>query len=1110
MFGTFEFRVNGSVIEGLQGDRTKSILARLLLYQDKSVQRAQLADELWPESSAKQARTNLRRELHSLRNRHAIFQECVTSDQLCIKWSTSSDFEFDVDNFNSTYERFKATSCNSDRLKTGENLLSQPIEVLIPGYHSEWIEKQRDLLKSRWLYVAEELVSIYKKKKELQDALRLAKDITNILPHKESTYLQLMQLHLLQGDNAMALHAYHQCATVLQDELGVEPSSEIKNLYVRVSKNTNSAKKTLKVSEHDTDQFGTNYFAGREVELQLITSLINPTEKHDRSQIVLITGVAGIGKTRLVHEWVKKYQHQIDYFGKSRCYEARGSHPFSPIVSWLQHEKAQKLLSSAAAGDSSVIRNTLLPTPEKPDAGNFNQKSAPATRERIFDALAATLKSNSEIQRDIQLNRVFFLDDLQWCDQDTFDLLDHLLMYDGHQELFFIATVRSEAITPGSATDKFCNTLVSRGQLQKVSVGNLSRKESKQLINSTSPAQHVKAATSHDLTIDEMCVRAGGHPLFLLEIARFQFDKRSEARDLSNEDGNALPPRVEAVIQQRINHLSPDAALVASYAAVMGAEFSIQLLNALENMEQESLICSMDELWQKYIITQTEHGQYLFSHDCIREVCYQIIPAPQRQLLHGQVASALEKYHEQHIGGISARIAFHCREAGEYESAYKWYLKAMHYAEFSLVAHNEIVELSDSILKLLQRDKIDVDRNLSRLKVISKRASAIGILEGYGSPKLRPLCEELETLITNVNDLELRTNVVHRLRLYHSFSSNPNKALKFAEDQIKIARAMPEPKFLVDGHFAKSFVEFQLGNFESAYRTAELGSESANVAEHKNTLDAQQPSHHLLMLHALGTWAYHTCGFANKARVLFQKCSLFETCTGAFNSRGHALFWITRAHLVAEEMEQVALNGKRLISRGQDKSLLKHEILGNFFCGTAAVTEGMNELGLEHLNFSIQRYEELKESVLSGEFHLWASRAHSQMNNHDSALISVENAFEETRRSKTQPFIAEMHTQKAQILAELGEPAADVLKEFESSLRIAELQQADLVKLKSIHLEYNYRSDNNLPTSSLLKNTRELANRMSRHGSSPAIARVNRLLAESQMETCDEGKRNTT
>jgi len=1098
MFGTFDFRVDKTPIEGLLGDRTKSILGRLLLSEGKSIQRSILAEELWPEGSVKQSRTNLRRELHTLRNRHAIFRNYLSSDTESVVWSESAEYEFDVDSFNHIYNCFSKAKTVADRLDKGEELLASPYGVLLPGHTGEWIEDLRDSMSARWLYVAEELLSIYKKNKQVQDAIKLANEVVVLHPHRESVFLQLMQLHLLQGNNAIALQTYHHCATVLRDELGVVPSNEIQSLYARLSKISSSQAGRKITSKSDSERSKTELFAGRVSELNSISSLVHLAEKTAKSHIVLISGVAGIGKTRLATEWVKNNKEKIDYFGKARCFEGGGSQALGPIYSWLRNDKAELLFSNSPSDEAQLVKSAFVAKDSLSDEGVIKNESSSASRQRLFDALAVTFKSEAIVSNDIKHKRVFFLDDLQWCDQDTLDLLEHILNFSQGRDIVFLATVRSENSIPGTSVHNFVNRLVSRGQLNQITVDNLDLEDSKYLASSVFPRNSVSVGEEHDLITNQICERAEGHPLFIVEMARFEFDSQDADKD-EQSGKKALPPRIEAVIQQRLKQLSTHAALVASYAAVLGSQFSVQLLGSVEKMEQEPLVSSMDELWQKRIISQTPNGQYVFSHDYIREVCYQMLPAPQRQLLHSQVSHALESFHQNHYGSISTSIAYHSKEAGDYERAYQWYFQALEYGKFS-IAYNDVIDLCDATIKLVQENNINIDRDLSIFRLLLFKSQALATLEGYGSANLGRVCDQLESLSANVGDLELRAKAIDRIRVHHSFSNNLERALKYTDDQIHIARSLPSPAFLINAYRSKAFVEFQLGRLSAACRTAETGVEIARAAAQVNKLDLDKPDWALLMLHAIGAWSYCMRGMADKAAQMFDKCSLFESCVGYYIPKGLVLFWIGNVHLIFEQMDEVDNVGKRLIAMGQEKSVIKLEIMGNFFCASAAIDKGLSQLGVEHLNFAIDRYSELSENVLSGEYYLWLSKAYLQLGKADMSLASIENAFADCGLSKMQPYLTAMHVQKALVMETLGEPALNVLKEFDTAARVAESQQADLAKLNSLQMELSYRVDNKLETAPLVKNLRVLTARLLQHGALPATKRVNAFLSTAPEE----------
>ena len=140
-----------------------------------------------------------------------------------------------------------------------------------------------------------------------------------------------------------------------------------------------------------------------------------------------------------------------------------------------------------------------------------------------------------------------------------------------------------------------------------------------------------------------------GNALFIVETVRAGMsDWKSETRDQAHNLRGALwapvsslqplPPKVQAVIQQRLAQLSRSARDLACLAAAIGRSFTFALLNAASDTAESELVRNLDELWQRGIIRAQGSQAYDFSHDRIREVAYESISPMQRPLLHRRVA----------------------------------------------------------------------------------------------------------------------------------------------------------------------------------------------------------------------------------------------------------------------------------------------------------------------------------------------------------------------------------------------------------------------------------------------------------------------------------------
>src|SRR5262249_41526140 len=137
-----------------------------------------------------------------------------------------------------------------------------------------------------------------------------------------------------------------------------------------------------------------------------------------------------------------------------------------------------------------------------------------------------------------------------------------------------------------------------------------------------------------------------------------------------------LPPRVHAVLAGRFQQLSTSAREFVELAAIIGREFTLDLLITAGNADAESAICALDELWHKRIVREQGANSYDFTHDKLREVAYGEISAPQRQRLHRRIAQALENVYAEDLNAVSGQLASHYERAGLFEQSLPYYQRA--------------------------------------------------------------------------------------------------------------------------------------------------------------------------------------------------------------------------------------------------------------------------------------------------------------------------------------------------------------------------------------------------------------------------------------------------
>ena len=141
-------------------------------------------------------------------------------------------------------------------------------------------------------------------------------------------------------------------------------------------------------------------------------------------------------------------------------------------------------------------------------------------------------------------------------------------------------------------------------------------------------------------------------------------------------DFSSMPPRVQAVIETRLNALTPGTRELATFASVVGREFDFELLFQTGEIREEELLQGLDELWSRRLIRDAGAEGYNFSHDKFRDVLYQELSPHRRVHYHKKVARALEEIHADQLEAAAPQLAFQFNQAGDKDRALDYYLMA--------------------------------------------------------------------------------------------------------------------------------------------------------------------------------------------------------------------------------------------------------------------------------------------------------------------------------------------------------------------------------------------------------------------------------------------------
>ncbi len=690
LLGEFRLVSGERPVTTVDWPRLQSLLAYLVLHSTAPQSRTHLAFLLWPDSTEAQAHTNLRHLVYRLRHALLDADAFLHIEKQTLQWRPDAPWTLDVADF----ERAVAQAEQAEKQTSTRLALEQAVDLyrgdLLPGCYDEWVLSERERLRHLLLGALEQLTLLLEQERDLPAAIRTAQRLLRNDPLHEAAYRHLMRLYAGSGDRAAALRTYHTCATVLERELATEPGPATREAYERLlRKDTQSVPQSSPV----TMLVATAPLVGRQQEWAQLQEVWQASVA-GRPHMVLLSGEAGIGKTRLAEELLAWVDRQGMSTAAARCYAAEGDLAYAPVAAWLRAEALRTaLLGLTDVWLTEVARFVPELLAEKPGLPPPSPLMERWQRQRLFEALArAVLVTHQPL--------LLLLDDLQWCDRETLEWLHFLLRFDPQAQLLVVATARLEEMGADHPLESLQVTLRRGGHVTELLLDALNAADTASL------AAHVAGRDLEPDAVADLYQETEGNPLFVVEIMRMSTGgargvKRPSLGAPIAASRSRLPSTVQAVIAARLEQLSPLARKVVSLAAVIGRAFTFPVLVQASRDDEDALVHGLDELWQRRIVREQGGDAYDFGHDKLREVAYAALSPVRRRLLHQRVAEALEAVYADRLDEVSGLVAAHYEQAGVVKRAVTYYQRAAEAAR-RVYANAEAILSYQRVLALLK------------------------------------------------------------------------------------------------------------------------------------------------------------------------------------------------------------------------------------------------------------------------------------------------------------------------------------------------------------------------------------------------------------------------
>jgi len=412
--------------------------------------------------------------------------------------------------------------------------------------------------------------------------------------------------------------------------------------------------------------FVTPIIVGRTEELRKLGATLVAVQD-GAGRCVLLSGEAGIGKSRLSAEIRARASDSGFTTLEGRCFEQDRSFPYAPLIDMLRPFFAQSAISDRLAAVGPLAPELVKLLPELASHLSVTQLAPPLETEvekrRLFEALTSLFLHLADARP-----LLLIVEDLHWSDQASLEFLLFLVRHMADQPMLLLLSSRSAATQAGLI--ELLAGLDREPIAQEIRLKPLTRAEMAQLLKAILDQPQELSAEF----VEAIYSLTEGNPFFAEEIFTtliasgdiYYAGSQWRRKPLSQID---IPDSVQRLVQQRLGRISPAARQLIDLAAVSGRSFDFAVLQALTGHGDGELLALVKELMGARLVVEESADQFAFRHALTREALYSQLLVRERQTLHGQIAQAIEQVHAGALEAHLEALAYHTFEAALWRKA---------------------------------------------------------------------------------------------------------------------------------------------------------------------------------------------------------------------------------------------------------------------------------------------------------------------------------------------------------------------------------------------------------------------------------------------------------
>ena len=796
---------------------------------------------------------------------------------------------------------------------------------------------------------------------------------------------------------------------------------------------------------------GLTPLVGRDAEVTLLLERWTQV-KEGRGQVIVLSGEAGIGKSRLVQVLKEHVADTPHTRWECRCspyYQHTTLYPLSEFFHRTLHwqgddtpdaklEKLEHALHQYALPlDATVpLMAALLSLPLPADRYPPLVLSPQRQRQQTLDTLVAILLALAAQQPVLLI-----VEDLHWVDPTTVEWLHLVVDQAPTTALCLLLTYRPEFQPPWGF----------RAHVTPLTLTRLPQTQTEAML--------MRVAGSKALPTElrqQIMVRTDGVPLFVEELTKMVLESGllQEREDRYELVGPlpplAIPTTLQDSLTARLDRLA-GVKMVAQLGAVLGREFSYEMIQAVARIDEATLQFGLGRLVDAGLLYQWGHlpqATYLFKHALIQDTAYQSLLRSTRQQYHQHIAHVLMEQFPDTVETQPELVAHHYTEAGLAEPAVALWQQAGEQA-MKRSAHLEAIAHLRQGLELLKTLPDTPARTQRELTLQITLGVPLQATKGYTAPEVEQTYTRAQELCHQVGDTPQLLPVLHGLYRFYLVRAEHETAYEFGRQCLRLAQNLQESSLLLEAYRPLGLTSFYLGQLTASRRYLEQAIALYDPQQHRSHafLYTTDPGATCLSFAALTLWHL---GYPDQALQKSQEAVRLAQELAHPLSQALVLAYAACFHQCRREVEIVYERAEAAIGLSTEVGIAQRLAQGTVLRGWALVMQGQGEAGIAQISQGQALWRAVGGDLAQPWFLALLAEAYSVLGKSEEGLLVLSEALVLVNKHRECHYEAELHRLRGELLLTQVIPDAYQAEAcFQHALSVARSQDAKSLELRA-------------------------------------------------------------